>query len=251
MSICAIIPAAGKGSRLKTKVPKILTPIKGKITIWDILYEKLYKKVDAINVVLNPITSRLYGHIFTNKWHNISLSIQEKPIGMGDAIFSGYNIWSNYDNIIIIWGDQVHVSNNTLTNVMRIHNKMNGSNITLPLTRLKHPYVEYKFDKQKDKSLDCIYESREGDHCTSNGLSDIGVFLLNTNKLINYWHMYLKFSNVGALSKEINFLPFLVFLSKKDWKIEKYIVKDSTEAKGINTPEDLDYFKRLYKRTES
>ena len=250
MSTCAIIPAAGRGTRLNTNVPKIMIPIAGIITIWDILYKKLYNKVDAINIILNPAFASTYRDAFVNKGNNIYLSIQEKPIGMGDAIFSGYEIWGNYDNVIIIWGDQVHVSNHTLENVMRIHTKMNGPNITLPLTRLKYPYVEYEFDKA-GKRLVHIYQSREGDNCTSNGLSDIGVFCLNTKKLRKYWHMYLKLSNVGELSKEINFLPFLVFLSKKDWEIERYFVKDSTEARGINTREDLDYFKRLYNRKEN
>ena len=250
MSICAVIPAAGRGTRLNINVPKIITPIAGDTTIWDILYKKLYNKVDAINIILNPAYANTYGDIFINKGSNIYLNFQEKPIGMGDAIFSGYKIWENYENIIIIWGDQLHVSNSTLENVMRIQNKMNGPNITLPLTRLKYPYVEYEFDKE-GKKLVHIYQSREGDKCTPNGLSDIGVFCLKTNKLRKHWQMYLEFSNVGELSKEINFLPFLVFLSKKDWDIERYFVKDSSEARGINTREDLDYFKRLYDRKEN
>ena len=47
---------------------------------------------------------------------------------------------------------------------------------------------------------------------------------------------------------EINFLPFLPFLSAKGWIITSLEVADATEARGINTKTDLAFFQSLYNK---
>src|SRR5689334_16795046 len=54
MKICAVIPAAGRGTRLGGTGPKILTRLSERHTIWSILYEKLSPLVDHIHLVLSP-----------------------------------------------------------------------------------------------------------------------------------------------------------------------------------------------------
>src|SRR5262249_33949540 len=41
MKICAVIPAAGRGSRLGTNRPKILAQLNARQTIWSVLRDKL------------------------------------------------------------------------------------------------------------------------------------------------------------------------------------------------------------------
>jgi len=54
MSVCALIPAAGRGSRLGTDAPKILAPLTEQQTIWSILHAKLAPLVDHIHLELSP-----------------------------------------------------------------------------------------------------------------------------------------------------------------------------------------------------
>lgn len=51
----------------------------------------------------------------------------------------------------------------------------------------------------------------------------------------------------GGQTGEINFLPFLPFLAAHGWSISPLTVADATEARGINTKEDLAFFQGLYK----
>ena len=110
MSICAVIPAAGRGTRLGTDRPKILTPLTAHDTIWSILHAKLAPLVDHIHLVLSPDGAAQFPALPAN----VSVSIQPEPIGMGDAIFRGFDVWSQYDAVLIVWGDQVFVSGDTL-----------------------------------------------------------------------------------------------------------------------------------------
>jgi|TARA_B100001971_G_scaffold211542_1_gene239461 bifunctional UDP-N-acetylglucosamine pyrophosphorylase/glucosamine-1-phosphate N-acetyltransferase len=247
--MCAIIPAAGRGSRLNCKEPKILIPIKNEKTVWHIIYEKLSPLVDNIHVVLSPKSVDLFETRLTNDHilNGVSTSIQMDPIGMGDAIFGAYDSWKNHKNILIIWGDQVFVSIKTLQETIKTHLLCGTHNLTIPISFIDNPYVQYIFKEDYTKLLK-IKQTREGDICEKQGFSDVGVFCLSTTGLDNAWNDYLKNKQVGHLTGEINFLPFLSYLSmEKFWEIKKIIVEDPTETRGINTLQDLHYYRRKFK----
>lgn len=240
MSICAVIPAAGRGTRLGSDVPKILTPLTDSDTIWSILQAKLAPLVDHIHLVLAPDGAAAFPALPAN----VSTSIQPTPIGMGDAIFLGHDIWSHYDAVLVVWGDQVFVSSETLKRAIAALESP-ARHAVLPVTRMATPYVEYVFDGPR---LAKVLQTREGDRTTPNGFSDVGTFLLGTEGLKQAWDAYLAQASPGAATAEINFLPFLPFLSEQGWRITPVEVADETEARGINTKEDLAFFQSLYKR---
>jgi bifunctional UDP-N-acetylglucosamine pyrophosphorylase/glucosamine-1-phosphate N-acetyltransferase len=241
MSICAVIPAAGRGTRLGGNGPKILTPLTAQDTIWSILYAKLSPLMDHIHLVLSPEGAAAFPALPAK----VSRSIQSEPIGMGDAIFRGYEVWSNYDAVLVVWGDQVFVSEDTLKRSVAALGTARQQTV-LPVTRMARPYVEYVFDGGR---LAKVLQTREGDTTTPNGFSDVGTFLLGTDGLKTAWKDYLAQAPRGAGTGEINFLPFLPFLSSKGWTVTPIEVADETEARGINTREDLAFFQRLYSET--
>ncbi len=237
MSICAIIPAAGRGTRLGTDLPKVFAPLSETQTVWSVLRDKLAPLVDHIHLVLSP-----EGVQYAPP--GVSFSVQPEPVGMGDAIFRGYETWSRYDTVLIVWGDQVFVSANTLTRAIAALTP--GHRMVLPVTRQPLPYVEYIF---QDGRLTRVLQSREGNATTPNGFSDVGTFLLNAQDLKQAWDAFLASAARGAGTGEINFLPFLPFLDARGWTVTPLEVADATEARGINTPEDLAFFRQLYKTT--
>lgn len=241
MKICAVIPAAGRATRLGAVGPKILMSITPAETIWSILYEKLVPLVDHIDLILSPDGSSTFPALPKS----VSVSIQQRPVGMGDAIFCGFDVWSHYDAVLIVWGDQVFVSNDTLTRALTALRSMPKNHVVLPVTRLDNPYVEYLFEENR---LTNVLQSREGDIVNKNGFSDVGTFLLTTHGLYDAWIKYLESHPRGDVTGEINFLPFLPFLSKQGWLVTHIEVADPTEARGINTKEDLLFFRKLYDR---
>ena len=92
-----------------------------------------------------------------------------------------------------------------------------------------------------------MLQTREGDQTAANGFSDVGTFLLGTAGLTGAWDRYLAEAPHGAATGEINFLPFLPFLSAQGWTVTPLEVADTTEARGINTMEDLSFFQNLYR----
>lgn len=248
-SLCAVIPAAGQGSRLGVAMPKILVPVDGQRTIWTVLRDKLLPYVDHIHVILSPSGHPLFQEAMARDptRHLVSSSIQGEPVGMGDAIFCGQDAWADSESIFVVWGDQLHLSEQTIHSAVERHTEAHGPRCTLPLAEVEAPYVQYVFDQ--DSTLYEIRQTREGDACDPQGYSDVGAFVLAVEGLVEAWQAYLARGVRGAQTGEINFLPFLVFLSQhRRWPFQTVPVADVTECRGINTPEDLEFFLRLYRR---
>ena len=253
--LCAVVPAAGRGSRLGADVPKVFVPIFPDLTIWDAVHGKLSQMADRVVLVLSP-DGQSYVETNRAKFNSDSfakteIAQQSVPLGMGDAIFGAADFWRDYDDILVVWGDQFNLSLQTLNACVKMHVASNKPALTLPVVRAPQPYVEYVFDTSG--LLTQIRQSREGDPCEPNGFSDIGVFLLSGGAALTAeWECYWATHAPGSKTGEINFLPFLVHLSSTaKWPVNRYETLDPAEAIGINTLDDLAFARQLLQKTRS
>lgn len=239
-SVCAVIPAAGLGSRLGLPGPKLLVEVADGLTIWDVLAARLSPVTEHRHLVVSP---QALATVRARVSPDTTVSVQSSPRGMGDAVFSAARVWSAYDAILIAWGDQAHVAADTVRRVADGLRTPGPSRVVLPLVRVEEPYVQYDFD---GPTLTRVRQSREGDVCDPYGLSDVGVFGLSTAGLEAAWWDYLTDPDLGAGTGELNLLPFLLFLSqRRGWPVHVVPVHDPDEARGVNTPEDLAYTRRV------
>jgi bifunctional UDP-N-acetylglucosamine pyrophosphorylase/glucosamine-1-phosphate N-acetyltransferase len=240
ISICAVVPAAGRGSRLGLSVPKILAPIDGTHNVWAVLRHVLLAVVPRVHVIVAPDAASLFETELDGdpERHRISTSIQPEPKGMGDAIFGAHSVWKCCEAILVLWGDQVNISEATVRCAVAASSR--DCTLTVPLVVLENPYVHYDFDS--DGRLVRILQSREGDVLEAKGLSDVGLFVLSTKGLWEVWQNYLRCADLGATTGEVNFLPFLSYLSvEAGWQVRTIPVVDPDEAIGINSFRDLEF----------
>lgn len=247
---CAVIPAAGRGSRLGAAGPKLLVPVDGGRTIWDLLQELLEGQADRVHVVLSPsgapaFEARLRGR--GARRGRVTWSVQAQPRGMGDAVFGAWRAWREYENVLVLWGDQALLSKGTLRAVVEAQRAAPAPALTLPLVRSAEPYVEYRFDAAG--RLAEILQSREGDECRPGGWADVGLFALSTRGLRRAWREHLRARQPGRRTGELNFLPFLAYLARgRRWRVARVEVGDPDESLGVNTPEDLERLRSILSR---
>jgi bifunctional UDP-N-acetylglucosamine pyrophosphorylase/glucosamine-1-phosphate N-acetyltransferase len=240
--LCAIVPAAGRGTRLGVDVPKVFVPLSSTATIWNVLHDVLAPLAGRIVLVLSP-EGRAYAEknrtsFPAGSFEKTEIALQPEARGMGDAIFGSSDLWHDADHLLVVWGDQVNLSRRTLEACLALHAARTGLRLTLPVVRQAKPYVEYVFDGDR---LLKVLQSREGDACTAHGFSDVGVFLLSGGEaLLAEWQRYHAAAAGGSVTGEVNFLPFLAHLSMvARWPVNRYETSDPAEAIGINTPEEL------------
>ena len=241
--ITAVIPAAGRGSRLGIDIPKALVRPDGMRTLIEIMFEKVRPVVDRFVVIVNP---DMPNHNFWPKSLNLEIAIQELPSGMGDAVFCAASQIKESATILVIWADQYGISLETIQNAMRSHHMNKGlkPRITIPLIGVRNPYVEYTIF---DKEIISIKQVREGDITADEGLTDVGLFILDAGEqLTAAWDSYLETASVGNYTKERNFLPFLKSLTDSQWDLQ--VVSALPEDRlGINTQEDFKIARDIFK----
>ncbi|MCE0522823.1 MAG: 2-C-methyl-D-erythritol 4-phosphate cytidylyltransferase [Methylacidiphilales bacterium] len=246
--LCALVPAAGRGTRLNADLPKAFVPILPDVTIWDAVRGKLSQVAAPIILVLSPeglsYVEKNPDAFHPESFANTTMAVQSSPLGMGDAIFGAADSWREFDDLLIVWGDQFNLSLRTLRACIDLHGSGRKPALTLPVIRMPRPYVEYVFNASG--ALTQIRQSREGDVCEPGGFSDVGVFLLSGGEaLIKEWTCYRSGGTIGSVTGEINFLPFLAHLSSIGWRVNRYETDDPAEAVGINTAEDLAFARQL------
>jgi bifunctional UDP-N-acetylglucosamine pyrophosphorylase/glucosamine-1-phosphate N-acetyltransferase len=249
--LSAIVPAAGRGTRLGAEMPKVFVPLSPTATTWNVLHDVLAPLADRIVLVLSP-EGRAYlennrATFSAGSFEKTEIALQPEPRGMGDAIFGASDLWRDAEDLLVVWGDQVNLSRRTLEACLDLHATPTGPRLTLPVVRQANPYVEYVFDGDR---LLKVLQSREGDACAPNGFSDVGVFLLSGGEtLLTEWQRYRAAAAGGFVTGEVNFLPFLAHLSMvARWPVNRYETSNPAEAIGINTPRELAVARELWRK---
>ncbi len=238
----ALIPAAGRGSRLGFHQPKILFPIAG-ATILEWLVELLNPLCDRFVFVLAPqgaaqveqVTSRLLPG-------RHALGLQPEPRGMAEAIQCGLPLVETR-HTLIVWGDQVALEPASLEFAMRIHQGILQPPATCPTVWRDRPYIH--FERTESGQVVRILQAREGDKMPPRGESDSGVFLFCTEGLRRYLPRLLASEeSLGKQTREINFLPIFPLLDSEPGQLVTLPIMTEAQSVGVNSPADAEYLER-------
>ncbi|WP_395338536.1 bifunctional UDP-N-acetylglucosamine diphosphorylase/glucosamine-1-phosphate N-acetyltransferase GlmU [Ningiella sp. W23] len=115
MALSVIILAAGKGTRMKSDLPKVLHPIANKPIVEHIINTVQSIDSDTINLV--------YGHggdMLKEALRDYSLNwcLQEEQLGTGHAVMQAQTHISDSDDVMILVGDAPLISKETLESLI-------------------------------------------------------------------------------------------------------------------------------------
>jgi bifunctional UDP-N-acetylglucosamine pyrophosphorylase/glucosamine-1-phosphate N-acetyltransferase len=119
-----LILAAGKGTRMKSRIPKVLHTILGKPLLSYSIQTLTKLEIQDINIVVSPdnhdaIRKEIPG--------DISYIVQKEPKGTGDALISYLEQASKLpDNLIIQNGDMPLISEDSINELIQTHNSQNN-----------------------------------------------------------------------------------------------------------------------------
>ena len=235
MSRLLIIPAAGRGSRLRTDIPKPLVTVAGR-TMLDRLADLYAAFVDRIVVIANPDSRPAI-----SKWaqqHRASVEVQPSPTGMLDAILLARTaveaekpaaVW-------ITWADQIGVLPATLERVTAAERGHPAPAMIVPTVQRRDPYIH--FTRDRTGRIAGLLQQREGDAMPPEGEGDIGVFALTRAAFEEDLPAFARETKTGTGTGERNFVPFVPWLAQRR-TVVTIPCTDAREAIGVNTAEDL------------
>ncbi len=231
-----IVPAAGKSSRFKNKKSKIFYIYKKKLILEHIIDKCLVFSKNII-IISNRKNLKKTKSIIKKKYNklNITILIQEKPLGMGDAVYIGLQkVITRFT--ATIWADQIYVENETIKKTI-IYFKKSKSLFTFPVFFKKNPYT--KIIRNKSKKFEGIVQSKEINYDLKSGESDCGFFIFKTSKirkLLKY--LINKKMILSKISNEVEFLLAFKYI-KKLGKVTTIKANSEKDTIGVNFKKDL------------
>ena len=231
--INAIILAAGKGTRMKSSLLKVLHNVAGKPIISYVI--DTVKKCNATPYLVIGHQKELLIKTLNDK--NLTYVTQEKQLGTGHAVAQVIpHLNSSQDSItIILAGDCPLISEKTINDLID-HHSNNKLAATILTTIMKNPTGYGRIIRNSAGKVDAIKEHKD---CSDieRKITEInsGVYVFDTS-LLNKFINEISTNNSQA---EYYLTDIIEILKTKNYLVDAKCIENSDEVIGINTREDL------------
>lgn len=233
----AIVLAAGKGVRMRSRLPKVLNELRGKPLIWHVL--KQLKSIKAVKqiIVVTGYKGQLVKSYVADNFKGIEFVRQLKLQGTADAVKPAKGK-VRYDNVLILCADAPLVSKETISSLILSYEKQN----------LECAVVSAFVDKGND--LGRIIRDKNGNIKAICEKQDLAKHLAGSQNLLEansglyVFGKSVLFENLAEITKnkqkgEYFLTDIIEILYSKDIRIGSCLLNDSNEILGINSRKEL------------
>ena len=229
-----LVPAAGRGSRLGSSIPKALVAVNGRpMLAW--LGDLYAPYVQQMVVIASPEGAADIAGCARELPVRTAVVQQARPTGMLDAILVGLAALTDArpERVWVTWCDQVAVHPDT---ARRLAATEHDSDLTLPVVARDTPYIH--FDRDTQQRIVAVRQRREGDSMPEVGESDMGLFSLSAGAAFEALVRFAAAAAPAGPTGERNFLPFIPWMAQRGI-VRTFAAAHAMEAVGINTREEL------------
>jgi bifunctional UDP-N-acetylglucosamine pyrophosphorylase/glucosamine-1-phosphate N-acetyltransferase len=245
-SICGVILAAGKGTRMKSSVPKVLHPLMGSPILSWVLSAVKRAGVKDIVLVLSQ-DHQLFSAIWKND-PSIRVAVQKTPLGTGDAVASAANAFegamvpsfasggleigkaAKHEWVLIVTGDTPAISATTLKSfiesTLRSEKKLSVLGMEIP-----DPRGYGRLIRNSNGTLSKIIEERDADGETKKvNICNTGLVMAKTTYL---FELLSKITPNNA-QNEFYLTDIFYKAAEQGQAAHVFTTKESHEFLGIN-----------------
>ncbi|MDD3012437.1 MAG: bifunctional UDP-N-acetylglucosamine diphosphorylase/glucosamine-1-phosphate N-acetyltransferase GlmU [Candidatus Gastranaerophilales bacterium] len=239
-NIKAIILAAGKGTRMKSSLPKVMHKVLGKTLLERVINSTLeVSSIDEIFTIVGHQSEKVTDFINSTYKENCKsiVSIKQEPqLGTGDAVFKAYDSLKSFKGtVIVLCGDTPLLTSETLQDFIDFH-RQNNAALTVLSTIFDDPENYGRIIRNSDNSVKKIVEEKDANPKEKQVKEvNAGVYC------IEWKHVSPAFFELTTNNKQGEYyLTDIVDWSvKKNLKVQAYTLEDNDEIFGINSRFDL------------
>ena len=221
----AIILAAGKGTRMKTELPKCAFPLLKKTMVTYIIEALESISIDQIICVVGH-KKEVLQDILKDR---VKYAIQEEQLGTGHAVKCALDFIDDNGYTIILPGDTPLIDKEILDQLIEVH-KSNKNDFTIGTIVLDNPFGFGRIVRDSSNSVLRIVEEKDASE-EERKIKEIntGLFLVD-NFLLKKALLEIKNNN----AKGEYYLTDIVEILSKEAKIGTFTIKDTYKLNGIN-----------------
>ncbi len=238
-SLALIVMAAGKGTRLKSKTPKVLQPLMGKTLLQRVLETAAKLEIANSLVIVGYQSEAVKTHLNSIKGlpFKVQPVLQEPQLGTGHAVMQvKAQLTKPLDgDVLILSGDVPLLTEETLQALVTQH-QQSGSHLTLLTANLEQPTGYGRILLDSDSHLTGIVEEKDATEAQKTIQQiNAGVYCINWQAVSP---LLDKLSSNNAQGEF--YLTDLISLGlKQNLKLGWASVSNPREITGVNTRQDL------------
>lgn len=244
MDIKSVILAAGKGTRMKSNLPKVLHEILGKALVGYVLDS--VKHITNENFVIVGHHAEEVEKYVISHYENAKTVLQSPQLGTGHAVSMVCPMLENYSGqVIILCGDTPLITEDTLKKFVEYH-KENKSDITVMSAIFENPTNYGRIIRDADNSLKCIVEEKDAT-LEQKAIKEVnaGIYCINWAKVKSAFSQLTSNNAQG----EYYLTDIIEWGKKNGLSVNAYIMENNIETFGINSRVQLaEALKLLQKR---
>lgn len=230
--IAVVILAAGKGTRMKSYIPKVLHPVLGKPMINYVVEEALKLNPYEIIPVLSHQRELVERHLTDDFGYIFKFAYQKQPLGTGDAVKSAVrSLGDNIDTVLILSGDVPLIDVEILKNVLASHK----SPLTITTIRLDEPSGYGRIIREEGRIKKIVEEKNAT--AEEKGVKEVNAGLYCFDR--KFIEKYIGRLTQNELAKEYYLTELVDIAVAEGISISCYEEKEGWKLLGINTREEL------------
>jgi bifunctional UDP-N-acetylglucosamine pyrophosphorylase/glucosamine-1-phosphate N-acetyltransferase len=145
--------AAGRGKRLRSRMPKVLHPVCGRPTLWHVLEALRVVRADPVVVVVGHGRDEVQEAV--ESW-NLGLPLrfvhQDEPLGTGHAVMVAEKAVGRADDVLVVPGDNPLITAPMLRDLVRLHRRR-GPAATVQTTLVDDPGHYWRIVREGDRLI--------------------------------------------------------------------------------------------------
>lgn len=232
----SIILAAGKGTRMKSEMPKVLHSIFNKPLLGYVLDAVNNTNYIDENFVIVGHEAEKVENFVKSYCDNAKCILQSPQLGTGDAVNKAAPYLKDFDGyVIVVCGDTPLITEETLKNFIETHSE-NNSDLTVMSAIFENPTNYGRIIRDENNKFTAIIEEKDAT-TEQKAVKEInaGIYCINWSTVSD---AFANLQNNNAQG-EYYLTDIVKWAVSKNLKVESYILKNNEEIFGINSKVQL------------
>lgn len=230
MKLKSLVLAAGKGTRMKSELPKVIHKVNGIPMLKKILNELSILGTEEDILILGHKKERVIEEV-----GDYPFVVQEKQLGTGHAVLQAKELLKDYDgDVMILCGDTPLLKNETLKKLYEYH-KGNESVTTVLTSVYDNPFGYGRIIKRDGKVLGIVEEKEATDEEKKIKEVNAGVYCCNAKELFKALDKITNDNEKGEY-----YLTDIIGIQVLENKnVLSFVLEDNEEILGVNSKVEL------------
>lgn len=224
----AVILAAGRGSRMKEAIPKVLIDVEGKPMIKRIV-ESLKNKLIQRTIVVVGSNGTLVKNVLND---SVTYAYQMVPLGTMDAFVQSLPLVTSKE-VLVVPGDLPCVNNDVINDIVEYFNQNHCRNLVIGM-RVSNPLHYGRMVKSERGKTKIIEEKNASKEELNTTIINTGIYILNVEDV----YPYLAISKKDPVTNEYYITDFINYLADNN-KLSTLIYPETYVLKGANDMSSL------------